>query len=178
MKAAGLDESLIAQMALGESEAFRQLYLATSSIVYGYALSILKSKADAEDVMHDTFIRAYQNAVTYQPQGKPLAWLLTIVRNLCYNRLRQNRPTVDLGEYEGLSAPGIEQTSVDRIVLRTALRILDLQERQIVILHALTGLKHREIAELLDMPIGTVLSKYHRALKRLKTELEGKGEEQ
>ena len=76
MSASSFDENLIPQMALGNGEAFRKLYLATSSIVYGYALSILKNSADAEDVMHDAYIRAYNGAATYQPLGKPLAWLL------------------------------------------------------------------------------------------------------
>ena len=57
-----------------------------------------------------------------------------------------------------------------------ALGILDFEDRQIVILHALTGMKHREIAELLDLPLGTVLSKYKRALEKMRKELEGKGE--
>jgi RNA polymerase sigma-70 factor (ECF subfamily) len=163
-------------MATGDGEAFRQLYLASSSIVYGYALSILKSKADAEDVMHDAYIRAFQGAASYQPHGKPLAWLLTIVRNLCFNKMHSSRSTVDIGTCEFPAPADEQQGTLDRIVLEKALGILDLQERQIVVLHALAGLKHREIAELLELPLGTTLSKYHRALKRLRSEISGKGE--
>ena len=173
MSTAGFDEHLIAQIGSGDSEAFRKLYLATSSIVFGYALSILKNKTDAEDVMHDAYIRVHQSAITYQPQGKPLAWMLTIVRNLCYNTIKSSRPTTDVGECENLALPDGSQASLDRIVLERALELLDSEERQIVILHALTGMKHREIAELLELPTGTVLSKYHRALKQLRNELAG-----
>ena len=167
-----VDESLIARMACRDAAAFRELYLASSSIVYGYALSILKSKSDAEDVMHDAYIRIYQSASSYQPRGKPLAWILTIVRNLCYNAIRQQKPTATIDESESFSFEGHEQASVDRIVLKKALEILDSQERQIVMLHALAGMKHREVAELLELPTGTVLSKYHRALNKLRVEVD------
>lgn len=169
-----LDENLIAKMARGDAGAFRQLYLATSSAVYGYALSIMRNRADAEDVMHDAYIRIHQAAPSYEPRGKPLAWMLTIVRNLCYNALRRQRLTAEAEEGESLSVEGPEQASVDRLVLQKALRILDEQERQIVVLHALTGMKHREIAELLELPLGTVLSKYQRALGKLRAEVDGR----
>ena len=61
----------------------------------------------------------------------------------------------------------------ERELLQTALAALEEQERRIVVLHAVTGLKHREIAQLLELPLATVLSKYHRALKKLKVRLEG-----
>lgn len=171
MSSAIVDEHLITKIGQGDGGAFRDLYLATSSTVFGYALSILKNRADAEDAMHDAYIRIYQSAATYQPMGKPLAWILTIVRNLCYNMIRLSRPTVDVSECEKLALPDDTQSSIDRITLEQALELLDLQERQIVILHALTGMKHREIAELLEMPLGTVLSKYRRSLERLRSEL-------
>lgn len=171
MNSINVEESLITKMSQGDSEAFRSLYLATSSMVFGYALSILKNRADAEDVMHDAYIRIYQSAATYKPMGKPLAWILTIVRNLCYNTIHSRRPAVDVEEHEMIALPDKMQGSLDRLMLERALELLDLQERQIVVLHALTGMKHREIAELLEMPLGTVLSKYHRSLERLKNEL-------
>ena len=61
----------------------------------------------------------------------------------------------------------------DRALLEQALGTLEEQARRIVLLHAVTGLKHREIAQLLELPLATVLSKYHRALKKLKAQLEG-----
>ena len=75
------DETLITRMAEGDGNAFQEIYQHTSSAVYGFALSILKNRHDAEDVMHDTFLKAYSGAITYKPMGKPLAWILTITRN-------------------------------------------------------------------------------------------------
>lgn len=174
MNSAVLDENLILRMADGDKHAFTELYSQTSSAVYGFALSILKNKHDAEDVMHDTYIRAYTAAVTYRPMGKPLSWILTIVRNLCFSRIRAGNVCEDISEYENLAGIDAED-SIDKIVLEQAMQVLDLDERQIVVLHALTGLRHREIAEIIDAPVGTVLSKYNRALKKMRKELEGKG---
>ena len=61
----------------------------------------------------------------------------------------------------------------EQLALRAALELLDAEERRIVLLHAVTGWKHREIASLLELPLPTVLSKYHRALKKLRKQLEG-----
>lgn len=177
MKINKLNENLILRMAGGDSEAFRTLYEQTASAVYGFALSILKNKHDAEDVMHDAFIKTYTSAVTYKPSGNPMAWILTIVRNLCYNKIRAGKVCEDLSEYEDFAVGTSDHSDevLDKMVLETAMSILDAEERQVVILHAMTGLKHREIAEILDLSVNTVLSKYNRALKKMKNKIEGKG---
>ena len=141
-------------------------------------MSILRNKHDAEDVMHDAFIRIYSSAVTYRPSGNPMAWILTIVRNLCLNKIRAGKVCEDLSEYDDLAGSSNDsEDMLDRMVLETAMSVLDAEERQIVVLHALTGFKHREIAEILDLPTGTVLSKYNRALKKMRKEMESKGVE-
>ena len=178
MNVTAIDENLIIRMAAGDGAAFKELYEQTSSAVYGFALSILKNKHDAEDVMHDTFIKVYTAAVTYKPMGKPLAWILTIVRNLCYSKIRAGSVCEDIQEYEDLLGVSDDGSLLDRIVLQEAMAELDFEERQIVILHSLTGLKHREIAEILELPTGTVLSKYNRSIKKLRKQLEEKGGEQ
>lgn len=176
MHAADLDENLIILMAGGDGDAFTEFYNQTSSIVYGFALSILRNKQDAEDIMHDAFIKAYTSAVTYRPMGKPMAWMLTIVKNLCYNRIRSGRIFEDIDEYEDAAVSDELQDKVtDKAILQQALRILDEQERQIVTLYSVAGMKHREIAEILEMPTGTVLSKYNRALAKMRKELTGDG---
>ena len=171
-----LDENLIIRMASNDGAAFRELYQQTSGVVYGFAMSILRNKHDAEDVMHDAFIKIYSSAVTYRPSGNPMAWILTIVRNLCLNKIRAGKVCEDLSEYYDLAGSSNDsENMLDRMVLETAMSVLDAEERQIVILHAMTGFKHREIAEVLDLPTGTVLSKYNRALKKMRKEMEAKG---
>lgn len=163
------DEQLLFQLADGNLDVMSALYTATSSAVYGFALSILKNATDAEDVMQETYLRIYKAAPTYRSMGKPMAWILTIVRNLALMKLRERKSEVLPEDYE-LSDHGTPQLATEnRLVLRAALQQLTEEERQIVVLYAVSGMKHREIAALLELPLATVLSKYHRSLKKLKT---------
>ena len=83
------DDALILRIAQGDTAALEVLYRQTSSSIYGFALSILRDPVAAEDVMQDTFVSVMQSAPGYQPSGKPMAWLLTIARNLALMRLRR-----------------------------------------------------------------------------------------
>lgn len=168
-------EQLLLEIAHGDQEALAALYDQTRAAVYGLALSFLRSAHDAEDVTQDTFVRIWENAPAYRPQGHAMAWILTVARNLCKMRLRSQEKVTDLPEEVWLSfpAPGDAVTTEDRLVLTAALQGLSAEERRIVLLHAASGLKHREIAQLLELPLATVLSKYHRALKKLRTSLKG-----
>lgn len=178
MEQARLDENLIMDIAAGDRDAFSELYHRTSDAVFGFSLSILRSREDAEDVMHDAYINIYSHASSYRPEGKPLAWIMRIVRNLCYNRIRDSQyETVPPEDSEPELPEQFDdiKNADDRMVLETAMNVLGQEEREIVILHAVSGYKHKEIAEMLDLPEGTVLSKYKRALGKLKKEIEGKG---
>ena len=168
-------EPLMAGLAAGDQEALGQLYRRTRTTVYGLALSILRHGHDAEDVTQDTFVRAWEKAEQYRPQGTPMAWLLAITRNLALMKLRERSRTRDLPpeDWESFSIDSHDVTAEDRTVLAAALSKLSDEERQVVMLHASAGLKHREIAQLLEMPLSTVLSKYRRALAKLKQTLEG-----
>lgn len=168
-------EKLLLGVAAGDREALSRFYARTRTAVYGLALSYLRSGHDAEDVTQDTYIKVWDSAGTYRPQGKPMAWLLTITRNLALMRLRSREKVVDLPQEDWtmLAAEGERVTAEDRQVLTAALYGLTDQERRVVLLHAVSGLKHREIAQILEMPLATVLSKYHRALKKLRDLLEG-----
>ncbi len=167
------DEKLLKQVGLGDKEAFHQLYLNTDKTIYSFILSILKNPQDAEEVMQETYLKVWISAASYQSQGKPLAWMFTIARNLCYMKFREQKRMADVGlddlngEETGELCIPLENMT-DAMVLRAALEILKEDERQIVLLHASAGLKHREIAEGLNLPLATVLSKYNRAMKKLK----------
>ncbi len=168
-------ELLMAQISSGDRDALGDLYRRTRTAVYGLALSYLKRHADAEDITQTTFVRVWEHAGQYRPQGRPLSWLLAIARNLSLMELRRRGQTDTIAPEEWAALPDLEQrlTPEDRQVLHVLLDSLDSQERRIVVLHAVTGLKHREIAALLELPLSTVLSKYSRSLKKLRKQLEG-----
>lgn len=168
-------ENCIARIAGGDQDALALLYEHTHAAVYGFALSILKNKQDAEDVLQDAYIRIWNAAGSYTSAGKPMAWIFTITRNLALMRFREQSRTVAVApeDWQSLFSNEPSVNHEDRLMLASLLETLTDEERQIVILHSMTGLKHREIAELLDLRLSTVLSKYHRALKKLRNALQG-----
>lgn len=107
-----------------------------------------------------------------------MAWLLTVARNLARSRLRRSSRQAELDEEEWNAIPADAPAVApeDRAVLQEALARLGAEERKVVLLHAVTGLKHREIAQLLGLPLSTVLSKYHRGLKKLKALMKGESD--
>lgn len=162
-------EELLHKISRGDTAALEAFYLATKSALYGYALSLLKNGHDAEDVLQDCYIQVYTRAASYQPQGKPMAWLMTIVKNLCFIKLREQKKLRSLTD--GYPDTYWESSSLDvsdRIILQAVLRELPEEDREIVILHVLFGYKHREIASGMNLPLSTVLSKYSRALKKIR----------
>jgi len=168
-------DRLLLRVGQGDREAFAQVYSLTRGAVYALALSLLHDAHEAQDVTQDAFVRVWESAPGYRPQGSPMAWLLTITRNLARSRLRQGGRLALMDEqaWNAIPAEAPDVPAEDRAVLQDALSRLGDEERRIVLLHAVTGLKHREIADLLEQPLSTVLSKYHRGLKKLKSLMKG-----
>lgn len=165
-------ESLMIDLSNGDQNALDQLYLSTKSAVFGLALSILKNFSDAEDVLHDTFISLYVNAPNYQANGKPLSYILTITRNACLKKIRADKKLKPIDENEidaffkshNLDAANVAE---NRLIIKECFELLNDEERQILVMHAVGGLKFREVSTLIDIPLPTVLSKYNRAIKKL-----------
>ena len=168
-------QQMLIHIAGGEREALAELYQRTRSAVYGLALSYLKNAQDAQDLTQDVYVQVWDRAEQYRLIGSPMGWLLAVCRNLCLMRLRREERHAALSEEEWDAIPAREcgLDADERALLQDALASLADEERRIVLLHAVTGLKHREIAALLELPLPTVLSKYHRALKKMRSFLEG-----
>ena len=166
-------DSYLKEIAAGSQAALGKLYTATSASVYSFAVSMLKDPHDAQDILHDTYVRIWQNASGYRPRGKPMAWILTIAKNLSIAKLRETRRVSfsPWEEWERTLTDTSPFTQEDKVVLQAAMSILCEEEYKVVMLHAVSGLKHREIAALLELPLPTVLSKYSRALKKLKAQM-------
>lgn len=166
-------DRLLTAVAAGDMEAFEQLYHATYASVYAFALSVLKNSHDAQDVLHDCFVAIHSAASGYRSSGKPMAWIITIARNLCFKLLREREKTASLSLEDWRDHIDIctQMTADDKVVLEQCMERLSNEERQIVVLHAVAGFKHREISEMLDLALPTVLSKYHRAIKKLRAYL-------
>lgn len=171
-------ELLLLRTGRGDRDSFARLYSLSRGAVYALALSLLHDAREAQDVTQDVFVRVWEGAPSYRPRGAPMAWLLTVARNLSRSRLRQSGRQVllDEEEWNAIPAGAPEVTPEDRTLLQEALAALRGDERQIILLHAVAGLKHREIAALLELPLSTVLSKYHRGLKKLRAQMKGESD--
>lgn len=151
----------------GDRDALEKLYDAASAAVYAYALSILKNRHDAEDVLQDCFVTIFRNAGQYKSQDKPMAWIMTITKNHCLKLIRRQQRYVSF-ENEDWFGDTVADPE-NKLLLQSCMKVLTSEEQQIVILHAVAGCTHREIARHLNIKQGTVLSKYHRAIGKLRS---------
>ncbi|URN85220.1 RNA polymerase sigma factor [Acetobacterium wieringae] len=164
-----IDEAIFTRIANDDMAAFEELYRLTERTVYAFVLSTLKNHDDTLDVVQDTYLKI-RAAHLYQPMGKPMAWVFTIARNLSISKIRskQKNDCIEMTDLENDLNFSYVSDQEDRLVIQTALKILSSEEIEIILLHAISGFTHREIAKNLDMKLSTVLSKYHRGLKKLK----------
>jgi len=160
---------------LNQISEFKLLYNEHRKDVFSVALAILRDFEMAEDVLQEAFIKLYQHTQKNELKNVK-AWLITVTRNLALDAYRKKSR-----ELTGFSGNFFEEVHsvtgdpADGLVLAKYLELLDGEERQIVVMKDITGLKHREIAKILGLPLGTVLWKYRLALKKLRKGLEREG---
>ncbi len=173
-----LDKKML-QLQQGDEQAFEEIYNETRRGLFAFILSICRNYHTAEDMMQTAYIRLRTTIASYRAGSNAYAWLYTIAKNATLNELARQRreapsdmedPTAKFGAYT------INETGAPTIALMNS--ILNDIERQIVTLHVIVGFKHREIAELLDKPLGTVLWTYQNALSKLKRALQTEGEDE
>ena len=171
-------EELISKMAAGELDAMGELYELIEVDVFSYALSKAVSRADAEDITHDTFVQIWRSAPSYRPLGKPLAWVFTIEINVLRKHINRQRRLVTTDEPIEVEdeESNFSVTIAEGDMILRLMNMLSEEEREIISLHVVSGLKHREIAKLLGKPLSTVLSKYNRAIKRLRIKIKEEGD--
>ena len=136
----------------------------------GYARSILHNCEDAQDAVQQAALRGLQRIDSFDPQRSFAAWWFTILRHCCIDLTRQRRHT----SLETITTPPVGETSSrdDAEELMFALARLDRHHGEILRLKYFAGMSYAELAEALDIPIGTVMSRLHQARKSLAAELE------
>jgi RNA polymerase sigma-70 factor, ECF subfamily len=166
-------------------DAFRQYVLPELDVLLRVARRLTRQPAEAEDLVQDTLLRAYR-AVDRFDGRYPRAWLLTILRNTHYNRIRKRRPDLlDDEVAQRLPDGGVDgrmDGTADRAMhdhfdpeVRRALASLSRHHRAVVALVDLDGLTYQEAADLLGIPVGTVMSRLHRARAKVRAKLEAAG---
>lgn len=168
-----------------QDQRFREQVLPELDVLYRVALRLTRSPQQAEDLVQDTLERAF--AAFHRFDGRhPRAWLLTILRNTRRNDLRRRRP--DLLEQEVASRlpaqgeDGAQDATATQAIaaqltpaVGAAIAALSPKHRAVLVLVDLDGLSYREAAEVLGVPVGTVMSRLHRARRRVRVRLEAAG---
>lgn len=150
----------------GNMDAFGSFYEQTKRTTFFGAYAILKDQARAEDVMQEVYIKFLEMLKEIDESRSVVVLLATMARNQALNVYEKEKRHFELKE-EDASLPS-EDNHVDSGFFELMKELLDDEEYEIVILHVIDEMKHREIASLLSLPLGTVTWKYNSAIQKLK----------
>jgi RNA polymerase sigma-70 factor, ECF subfamily len=166
------DPVAIKRCKAGDKDAFRYLVERYQTEAIGHALAILADREDALDAVQEAFLDAYQALGRFDTSRQFYPWFYTILRNRCFKLLVGRRKNVGLSLDDALIlAPVNGVAPEDRLALEHALLELSSAERELVTLKHLDGLSYDELAERLEIPRGTVMSRLFHARKRLREKL-------
>ena len=180
---AAADHAALERMARGDHEALAELYDRHARLVFSLALRILRDQSDAEDIVQDVFSQAWRQAARYESgRGNVIAWLLNLTRSRAIDRLRgrRARPDTNAGDPSSLELPDLSRPVDEQIVrshqaaaIRAAVDELSVLQRVAIELAFYEGLTHVEIADRLELPLGTVKTRIRQGLLKLKERLAG-----
>lgn len=174
------DNALVRRAREGDYEAFEQLFERHRLLVYRFAYQMVPRRDDAEDIVQEAFVRAYQNLHRYRDEAKFTTWLLRIVTNLCTDqaRMRNRRDALEQQEAgggliwmtQGDVEDPVEELESDRrrVALRKALNALPAHHRTMIILRDLEEREYPEIAQILGCTVGGAKLRVLRARRALK----------
>lgn len=163
---------LLCSIQQGDVGAYEKLYADTYALVCSVAYSVLHDRCAAEDVAQITFSTLWKNKEAYRYTRNPSAWLYTIAHNAALNYGKRESREIP-AEDPALFSPSQHTQSPESTVIHSErieqlFAVLTEPERKILVLHLVVGLKHREIAKMLNLPLGTVLSKYQNSLRKMR----------
>ncbi|MCP4604533.1 MAG: RNA polymerase sigma factor [Proteobacteria bacterium] len=170
---AAVESRLARQAAEGDAGAFTQIVERYQGPVYNLCFRYL-GRADAEDAAQDTFVKAFVHRQRFDPEKPLLPWLMTIARRLCIDRLRRGKREVlsnEKGESFVDPSPGAEDSAASRQeleLLADGLKNLSEGQREAIVLYHFDGLSYEEVAGILEVPMGTIMTWLHRGRAKLR----------
>jgi RNA polymerase sigma-70 factor, ECF subfamily len=170
---------LLARLRAGDPRAFEELVITYQHRVFGVALRMLGSRAEAEEIAQEVFLRAHRSLGDFRGEARLGTWLYGIASRLCLNRLASPDRRVARGDAALTDVPAATPDAaaeVERAELDAALRVaigeLPDERRLVLVLRDIEGLSYEQIAVALTLDPGTVRSRLHRARMQLKEKLE------
>ena len=154
--------------------AYNQLYEKYYKLVYGIAFSVMKNKDDSEDIANEVFTKIYKLDKEKLPVSNEASWLFTVTRNECFSYLRKSRQNISIDEiYEVPSKSQEIEKIIDSEYYNKLIAGLSEQEKTIISLKVLSDFTFSKIAQIMNLPIGTVQWKYYKAINSLKVSIGG-----
>jgi RNA polymerase sigma-70 factor (ECF subfamily) len=173
------DRELVYAARDGDMIAFDALFYRYKDGIFRLGLAITKDPSAAEEIVVDTFTRAHRALARLEPEGSLRPWLYRVAVNLSYNRRPRKNvvlstledATEEMMESGDRSPSSLAELAELRRVILDAIETLGPKHKLVVVLHYLNGLNLAEIAQVVDCPVGTVKSRLHYALRRLRAHL-------
>jgi len=175
------DQQLIQQVLAGRVESFGLLVQRYQDRLFNGMVPILRSEPEAEDIVQEAFVLAFTKLDSFQGNSAFFTWLYRIAYNLAISRLRRRRGGVSLDsqrEKTGFDLPDVSASPSSNLeqqerieLVHEALGKLSEEHRSILVLREMQELDYEAISEILDLPIGTVRSRLHRAREQLREQL-------
>jgi len=165
------DETVIRSFQAGDRDALKLLVQNHEVAAQSHAMVILRNREDALDAVQDAFLDVYRGLDRFDVARPFLPWFYTILRNRCYKLLskRKKNTTKSL---DAMDVAILEVHDAETNAVESALATLSPQDREVLTLKHLDGLTYKELAERMEIPIGTVMSRLYDARRRLREKLE------
>lgn len=161
--------SIFTNLKIDKEKSFNELYEKYSKLIYNIAFSILKSRENSEDVMQNVFSKIYKLDNEKLPSDNEASWLYSITKNEAINYMKKLKKEVSIEDIDYVQYDDKDlENIIDKDSYEKIMDKLDKTEKEIVSLKIIGNMKFRDIAQLLDMPMGTVQWKYYTALHSLK----------
>lgn len=161
--------SIFTNLRIDKEKSFNELYEKYSKLIYNIAFSILKSRENSEDVMQNVFSKIYKLDNEKLPSDNEASWLYSITKNETINYMKKLKKEVSIEDIDYVQYDDKDlENIIDKDSYEKIMDKLDKAEKEIVSLKIIGNMKFRDIAQLLDMPMGTVQWKYYTALHSLK----------
>jgi RNA polymerase sigma-70 factor, ECF subfamily len=177
-----ISEAILARLAAGDITALEETYHLYGNRVFRVCFGILGRLADAEDATQEVFLRAFEQAGKFSGGSRYSTWLLRLAANHTLNIVkaagRRNRLSAPLREDAISDLPSPDDHAIGnerRDEVARLLQELPLEQRQVIVLREMEGLSYSELAQVLEVPVGTITSRLIRGRDRLRTLVEESG---
>ena len=182
------DRMLVARVQKGDVAAYRELFDRYHRRAFAVALGVVKNRHDAQDVVQEAFIKVHRHIGTFQGNSSFYTWLYRIVMNLSIDHLRRGRPNTDFDDARAHNDAAGDGSMLPRILdgnpaktavrkeltaqLTKALDALPEYHRAVILLREVEGLSYEEMAKMLKVPKGTIMSRLFHARKKMQETLQ------